>query len=126
MLANKLITGLLSSSRRTNNLVITPNQIIFFTNKKCLKFLLKGDNLNIKITRAVLDRFHDSSIPPRKCAKSSESVPKLEKVWIIAILAVQMLFYVVQMIFLVCLTNFLVCRKFFLEVSLRTACCCQK
>jgi hypothetical protein len=31
-------------------------------------------------TRPVLDRFHDSSIPLRECAKSSESVPKPEKV----------------------------------------------
>jgi len=43
-------------------------------------------------TRLALDRFHDSSIPPRKCAKSSESVPKPEKAWIIAIFTVQMLF----------------------------------
>ncbi len=39
------------------------------------------------------DWFHDSSIPPRKCAKSSESLPKPEKVWIIAIFAKQMLFF---------------------------------
>jgi len=31
-------------------------------------------------TRPVLNLFHDSSIPPRKCAKSSESLPKPEKV----------------------------------------------
>jgi len=42
-------------------------------------------------TRPVSDRFHDSSIPPRRCAKSSESVPKPKKVWIIAIFAVQLL-----------------------------------
>ncbi len=40
--------------------------------------LLEG--VNVVITRLVLDRFHDSSIPPRKCAESSESVLKPEKV----------------------------------------------
>jgi hypothetical protein len=48
------------------------------------------------VTIPVLDRFYDSSKPPRKCAKSSESVPKPEKVWIITIFAVQMLFFCVQ------------------------------
>ncbi len=47
-------------------------------------------------TRPVFDWFHDSSIPSRKCAKSSESVLKPEKFWIIAIFAVQMLFFGVQ------------------------------
>ncbi len=47
-------------------------------------------SVKLRTTRPVLDRFHDSSIPPSKCAKSSESVPKPEKVWIIAIFAVQM------------------------------------
>ncbi len=87
-----------------------------------------------------LNRFHDSSIPPKKCAKSSESVPKPEKVWRIAILqykcyfcstnaifAVQMLFFCSTNDFLVCQTNFLVCRKKNFERTVQTfAAICHK
>jgi len=59
----------------------------------CLRIKIKNWVWNWYTTRPVLDRFHDSSIPLRKCAKSSETVPKPEKVWIIAIFAVQMLFF---------------------------------
>jgi len=60
------------------------------------------------------DGFHDSSIPPRKCVKSSESVPKPEKVWIIA-------FFCSKNDFFWCAKQFFfVCRKNFFEGAVQT------
>jgi len=77
-----------------------------------------------------LDRFHDSSIPPRKCAKTWESMNNCYFCTTHAIFAVQMLFlqykcyfFVVQMIFVVCQTNFLVCRKKNFERAAQTFIC---
>jgi len=44
------------------------------------RIMSERENAEKDKTRLFLDQFHDSSIPPRKCAKSLESVPKPEKV----------------------------------------------
>ncbi len=70
-----LTIGYTSKSRNVKN----------FGNKKGSKSG-KKKNTDDKIRqgkyliRSVLNQFHDSSIPPRKWVKSSESVPKPEKV----------------------------------------------
>ncbi len=74
-----------------------------------LIWLRKHKNNFLSLTRPVLDQFHDSSIPPWKCAISSESVPKPERVWIIAILQYKCYFSVCRVKnFWACSTNF--CR----------------
>jgi len=111
---------------------------------QCHHYVSKEEIDLMKIKKTVLDRFHGSRIPPRKCAQT----------WIIAIFAVQMLFF-----FLVCRTKKYLTVQYKLlplygssfaalwpstnkqsavqksvavllgrgvKVSPRTACCCQK